>query len=137
MKKRDSLRVPVTAGLKDIYSMDMRLAYQAATLGQFNVLAFGRMAAALSVVRTALELHKTPIENAVPVIDAAMVVLLKVRDQGDATDVWEIPAAELPVVLDGIEMAEQCIGTLDVALLAETAARLLQGLDVPQDQAGN
>jgi len=29
-------------------------------------------------------------------------------------------------VLDGINAAEQCIGTLDVALLAETAEKLLQ-----------
>jgi hypothetical protein len=30
----------------------------------------------------------------------------------------------------GIEVAEQCIGTLDVALLAETADQLLQELAV-------
>jgi hypothetical protein len=32
------------------------------------------------------------------------------------------------VVLGGIEMAEHCIGTLDVALLEQTAAMLLQQL---------
>lgn len=128
MKKRPSLRVPVTQGLKDLYAMDMHGAYQAACLGQFNVMAFGRLAAAMSVVRTALVAHNTPIENAIPILDRALDVLQVVRQRGDDTGAWEISEAERPAVLDGIDVAEQCIGTLDVALLAETAAKLLAGV---------
>ena len=126
MKKRNLLRVPVTQGLKDIYAMDMHASYQAACVGSFNVTAFGRLAAAISVVRTALVRHETKILNAVELLDAAISVLQRVRQKGDETAIWEIPATDLPAVLDGINVAEQCIGTLDVALLAETAEQLLQ-----------
>jgi hypothetical protein len=126
MKKRNLLRVPVTAGLKNIYAMDMHAAYQAACLGQFNVDAFGRLAAAISVVRTALVRHQTQIQNAVEILDVAIDVLHRVRQKGDDTGVWEIAETDRPAVFDGIDVAEQCIGTLDVALLAETAEQLLQ-----------
>lgn len=128
MKKRNLLRVPVTAGLKDIYAMDMHTAYQAACLGQFNVNAFGRLAAAISVVRTALVRHETKIQNAVELLDAAIEVLQRVRAKGDETGVWEISEEDRPAVSIGIDVAEQCIGTLDVALLAETADQLLQDI---------
>ena len=75
MKKRNQLRVPVTAGLKDMYAMDMHAAYQSACLGKFNVNAFGRLAAAISVVRTALVRHETKIQNAVELLDATIAVL--------------------------------------------------------------
>ena len=127
-KKRNTLRVPVTSGLKDIYAMDMHAAYQAACLGQFNVTAFGRLAAALSVVRSALEEHQTTLPLAVETLDASIETLLAVRRKGDETDVWEITESQLPSVLSGIEMAEECIGTLDVALLAQTAVRLLESV---------
>lgn len=128
MKKRNLLRVPVTAGLKDIYAMDMHTAYQAACLGQFNVNAFGRLAAAISVVRTALVRHETKIQNAVELLDAAIEVLQRVREKGDETGIWEIVEEDRPAVSNGIDVAEQCIGTLDVALLAETADQLLQDI---------
>jgi hypothetical protein len=125
-KKNTPLRVPVTHGLKDIYAMDMHLAYQAACVGQFNVVAFGRMAAAVSVVLSALQQHQTQIPDAVSILSAAVDTLLAVRARGDATDIWEISESERPSVLSGIVMAEHCIGTLDVALLERTAAMLLQ-----------
>ena len=128
MKKKNPLRVPVTSGLKDIYAMDMHAAYQAACAGQFNVVAFGRLAAAISVVRSALEEHQTKLPHAIETLDVAIETLLAVRKKGDETDVWEITESERPTVLSGIDMAEQCIGTLDVALLAQTAANLLQAL---------
>jgi len=128
MKKKSPLRVPVTSGLKDIYAMDMHAAYQAACTGHFNVLAFGRLAAAISVVRSALEEHQTKLPLAIETLDAAIETLLAVRRRGDETDVWEITESERPSVLNGIDMAEQCIGTLDVALLAQTAAKLLQNV---------
>lgn len=106
--------------------MDMRLAYQAACLGQFNVQSFGRLAAAISVVRSALETKQSKIPLAIETLDAAIASLLQVRNRGDATDVWEIAESERSAVLDGIDMAEQCIGTLDVALLEQTARQLLQ-----------
>ena len=105
--------------------MDMRLAYQAACVGQFNVLAFGRLAAAISVVRSALVQNQTKQPLAVETLDAAIVILLAVRNRGDNTNTWEITESERPSILDGIDMAEQCIGTLDVALLEQTAAMLL------------
>jgi hypothetical protein len=126
MKNKKPLRVPVTEGLKDIYSMDMRLAYQAALLGQFNVVAFGRLAAAIAVVRTALEQKQSQIPMAIETLDTSITTLMQVKDKGDGSDVWEIGESELPVVLSGIEMAEQCIGTLDVSLLEQTAAQLLK-----------
>ena len=125
MKKKNPLRVPVTQGLKDIYAMDMHTAYQAACLGQFNVVAFSRLAAAISVVRTALEQKQTKIPLAIETLDAAIETLVAVRKRGDETDVWELTEGERPSILDGIDMAEQCIGTLDVALLEQTAAKLL------------
>lgn len=125
-KKRSPLRVPVTRGLKDIYAMDMHAAYQAACLGQFNVMAFGRLAAALSVVRSALEEHQTTLPLAIETLDVAIETLLVVRRKGDDTEVWEITESQRPSILSGIEMAEQCIGTLDVALLAQTALKLLE-----------
>lgn len=125
MKKKKSFRVPVTQGLKDIYAMDMHAAYQAACLGQFSVEAFGRLAAAISVVRSALEQKQTKIPLALETLDAAIEMLMAVRKRGDETDMWEITEGERPSILEGIDMAEQCIGTLDVALLAQTAARLL------------
>jgi hypothetical protein len=134
MKKINSLRVPVTRGLKDLYAMDMRLAYQAACAGHFSVVAFGNLAAAISVVRTALERHQTTLPHAIETLDAAIATLLMVRSRGDETDVWEIAESELPVVLSGIDMAEECIGTLDVALLAQTADRLYQ--DMCNEQPG-
>lgn len=143
MKKRGkgSLRVPVTHGLKDIYAMDMHLAYQAACIGQFNVMSFGRLAAAISVIRTALERHQTRLPQAIATLDAAIDTLQAVRKKGDETGCWEITGSELPVVLSGIEMAEQSIGTLDVVLLAQTAADLLQNFygrpgDAPDGHGG-
>jgi len=128
MKKRNPLRVPVTTGLKDIYAMDMHAAYQSACLGQFNVDAFGRLAAAISVVRTALVRHQTQYQNAVESLDVTIETLRHIRQKGDEKNVWEITEEQRPVVLMGIEVAEQCIGTLDVALLAETADQLLHEL---------
>lgn len=127
-KEKSPLRVPVTRGLKDIYAMDMRLAYQAACLGQFNVTAFGRLAAAISVVRTALERHRTRLPDAITTLDAAIAILQTVREKGDETGCWEITENERPAILSGIDMAEQSIGTLDVVLLAQTAAELLQSV---------
>jgi len=123
-KKNTPLRVPVTKGLKDIYAMDMHLPYQAACEGRFSVIAFGRLAVALCVVRSALAKKNTQILNAIEILDAAIVTLTEVRRRGDATDVWEIREAERTAVLNGIEVAEQCIGVLDVALLEQTAATL-------------
>ena len=127
-KKGSALRVPVTHGLKDMYAMDMHLAYQAASLGQFNVIAFSRLAAALSVILAALTQHETKIPDALDTLNSAVASLQTVRDRGDATDKWEITDSELPCVLSGIEMAEQCMGTLNVALLEQTATMLLQQL---------
>lgn len=123
-KKQPPLRVPVTKGLKDIYAMDMHLPYQAACEGRFSVTAFGRLAAAISVVRTALVVKNAQIPDAVELLDKAIATLLAVRARGDATEVWEITENERPVVLEGIEVAEECIGVLDVALLEGTAAML-------------
>ncbi len=128
MKRISKLRIPVTRGLKDIYAMDMRLAYQAASLGQFNVVAFGRLAAAISVVRSALEQNQTKIPLAIETLDEAIETLQAVRKKGDETGIWEITKDELPPILSGIDMAEQCIGTLDVALLAQTADLLLRNI---------
>ncbi|HUX91492.1 MAG TPA: hypothetical protein VMV48_12485 [Gallionellaceae bacterium] len=132
--KKSSLRIPVTHGLKDIYAMDMHAAYQAACLGKFNVIAFSRLAAAMSVVLSALEQHQTKIQDAISTLNAAVETLLAVRARGDTTDIWEITESERPSVLSGINMAEQCIGTLDVALLEQTADMLLQQVygDQPQ-----
>lgn len=126
MKKINSLRIPVTRGLKDLYAMDMHLAYQAACEGQFNVVVFSRLAAAISVVRSALEQKQTKLPLAIETLDTAIETLLAVRKKGDETGVWEITEEERPSVLDGIGMAEECIGTLDVALLKQTAERLLK-----------
>src|SRR5512135_312544 len=123
-KKNSPLRVPVTQGLKDIYAMDMHLPYQAACEGRFSITAFGRLAAAISVVRSALAQKNTQIPNAIETLDAALETLVAIRRRGDSTEVWEITEAERPSVLNGIEVAEQCIGVLDVALLAQTAAEL-------------
>ena len=128
MRKKTPLRVPVTRGLKDIYAMDMHAAYQAACDGYFNVVAFGRLAAAISVVRSALEEHQTTIPLAIETMDGAIKTLLVVRQRGDETAKWEITESERPSVLDGINMSEQCIGTLDVGTLERTAARLLQSV---------
>jgi len=136
MKKNPPLRVPVTRGLKDIYAMDMHTAYQTACMGHFNVDSFGRLAAAISVIRSALEQHQTRIPDAVATMDATIETLLAVRARGDATEVWEINESERPSVLAGIEMAEQSIGTLDVALLAQTADSLLQNVVAGQSAAG-
>lgn len=125
-KKETPLRVPVTHGLKDIYAMDMHLAYHAACTGKFNVVAFSRLAAAISVVASALEQHETKIPLAIATLNAAIETLLAVRARGDATGIWEINESERPSVLSGVDMAEQCIGTLDVALLERTAEMLLQ-----------
>ena len=125
-KKRPPLHVPVTQGLKDIYAMDMHLPYQAACEGRFSVTAFGRLAAAISVVRSALVQKQTHIPNAIQTLDTTIDTLLIVRARGDTTNVWEITEAERPSVLNGIEVSEECIGVLDVALLAQTAAILFQ-----------
>ncbi len=106
--------------------MDMHLAYQAACLNRFSVDTFGRLAAALAVIRAALEQNRTSNPEAIPTLDAALETLLAVRRRGDETDVWEITESERPAVLAGIDMAEECIGTLDVALLEQMAALLLQ-----------
>lgn len=134
-KKKGPLRVPVTRGLKDIYSMDMRMAYQAACLGQFNVIVFGRLAAAISVVRAALERHQTRIPDAISTLDVAIDILRAVRNKGDATGCWELAESDRQAVLSGIDMAEQSIGTLDVALLAQTAAELLRNVSGQQGEA--
>ena len=108
--------------------MDMHAAYQAACSGQFTVVSFGRLAAAISVVRSSLEEHQTKLPHAIETLDAAIETLLAIRRKGDETDVWEITESERPSILGGINMAEQCIGTLDVALLSQTAAKLLQSV---------
>lgn len=135
-KKPTNLRVPVTNGLKDIYAMDMHLPYQAACEDRFSVTAFARMAVAISVVRTALVQKNTQIPDAVEILDAAIVTLTTVRARGDATDVWEITEEERPSVLAGIEVAEDCIGVLDVALLEQTAAMLMGQMTGSQAEAG-
>lgn len=124
MKKITPIRIPVTAGLKDSYALDMHTAYQAACLGKLNVVLFSRLACAIAVVLTALEHKHTHLPNAVEVLDAAVAALVQVRVRGDETDIWAFTETEFPVVLDGIFMVEQCIGTLDVALLERTAASL-------------
>lgn len=106
--------------------MDMYLPYQAACDGRFSVTAFGRLAVAICVVRSALAQKNTQIPDAVETLDAAITTLTVVRRRGDSTDVWEITEEERPTVLNGIEVAEQCIGVLDVALLAQTAATLFK-----------
>ena len=126
MTKKTPLRIVVTHGLKDRYAMDMHASYQAACLGKFNVLAFSRLAAAISIVLSALEQRQTKIPQAITILSAAVEILLEVRARGDATDIWQIEESERPAVLSGINMAEQCIGTLDVALLEQTADMLLQ-----------
>lgn len=131
-KKHPPLRIPVTQGLKDIYAMDMHLPYQAACEGCFSVTAFARLATAISVVRTALVQKNTQIANAVETLDAAILTLITVRARGDATDIWEITESERPTVLSGIEMAEECIGVLDVALLEQTAAMLFDRMAAEQ-----
>jgi hypothetical protein len=128
MKKKNPLRIPVTRGLKDLYAMDMHAAYQAACVGQFNVVAFSRLAAAISVIRSALEENQTTLPGAIEALDTAIEILLAVRRKGDDSGLWEITADERPPVLSGINMAEQCIGTLDVALLEQTAVNLLQSV---------
>ncbi|MBU3904496.1 MAG: hypothetical protein KKB48_09595 [Gammaproteobacteria bacterium] len=124
-KKQTPLRVPVTQGLKDLYAMDMHLPYQAACEGRFSVTAFGRLAAAISVVRTALVQKNTQIPDAIDILDKAVETLSIVRARGDSTDVWEIKEDERPSVVAGIEVAEEYIGVLDVALLEQTAAMLM------------
>jgi len=126
MKKRGHIRIPVTRGLRDIYAMDMHLAYQAACSGKFTVVAFSRLAAAISVVRSALEQNQTRLPDAIVTLDAAIATLQIVRARGDSTEIWEIAESERPSVLEGIDMAEQSIGTLDVALLERTAEKLLE-----------
>lgn len=127
-KKSKALRIPVTHGLKDMYAMDMHAAYQAACSGQFTVTSFSRLAAAVSVVLAALEQNETKMPDALPTLNSTVETLLTVRARGDETDLWILTEKELPVVLSGIEMAEQCIGTLDVALLEKTAKMLLRQL---------
>lgn len=124
MKKNTPLRIPVTAGLKDIYSLDMHTAYQAACLGKFNVELFSRLATAIAVVLSALEQKLPPIPQAIETLDAAVATLVQVKVRGDASDIWELAESEFPVILEAIFMVEQCIGTLDVALLERTAASL-------------
>lgn len=128
LKKGSSLHVPVTHGLKDMYAMDMHLAYKAASIGQFNVIAFSRLAAAMSVILSALTRHGTNNPDALPILNSAVEILQVVRTRGDTTDKWEINESELPIVLSGVEMAEQCMGTLNVALLEKTANLLLEQL---------
>lgn len=135
MRKITPLRIPVTNGLKDIYGMDMHSAYQAACLGQFSVVAFSRLASAIAVIRTALEQKQTKIPFAVETLDQAIEVLAVVRARGDNTDVWEILESERSVVLAGIDMVEECMGTLDVLLIAQTADKLLT--DVLGNQASS
>jgi len=133
-KKKDTpLRVPVTHGLKDIYAMDMHIAYHAACIGRFNVIAFSRLAAAISVILLALEQNDTKIPHAITTLNSAIETLLAVQARGDATDIWEITESERPSVLSAIDMAEQCIGTLDVALLERCAAMLPQRMNSEQD----
>lgn len=126
MRKRRPRRVPVTKGLKDLYAMDMHLPYQAACAGKFSVTGFGRMAAALMIVRSALEQAQTKIPQAMEILDETLMMLQEIRRRGDSTEVWEITEAERPAILNGIQMAEQCIGTLTTAQLAQTADMLLQ-----------
>lgn len=126
MRKRRPRRVPVTKGLKDLYAMDMHLPYQAACAGKFSVTGFGRMAAALMIVRSALEQAHTKIPQAMETLDETLMMLQEIRRRGDSTEVWEITEAERPAILNGIQMAEQCIGTLTTAQLAQTADMLLQ-----------
>lgn len=133
-RKGTHLRVPVTHGLKDLYAMDMHAAYQAACTGQFNVVSFSRLAAAISVVLSALEQNQTKIPLAIPTLNTTVETLLAVRARGDTTGLWEISDSELPAILGGIDMAELCIGTLDVALLEQTADMLLQQLYGEQKQ---
>jgi hypothetical protein len=115
--------------------MDMRLAYQAAIAGQFTIVSFSRLAAAISVVRSALEQKQTKIPLAIETLDKAIEILVAVRKRGDETNVWEITESERPTVLEGVDMAEQCIGTLDVALLERTAAMLLQHMQGKQSNS--
>ncbi|WP_152555741.1 hypothetical protein [Ferriphaselus sp. R-1] len=129
MKKRSRIRVPVTQGMKDIYAMDMHLPYQSACAGKFTVVAFSRLAAAVSVVRYALELGQTKTPQAIPILDAAIAVLHHVRQRGDTTGIWEISESERPSVLEGIQVAEMCIGTLSVAQLEQAADLLLVQLN--------
>jgi hypothetical protein len=128
MKKRSKVRIPVTQGLKDVYAMDMHLPYQSACAGQFNVVAFSRLAAAISVVRTALDQTGKGSPEAVAALDQAVETLLEIRHRGDGGGVWEINETERPVVLAGIQAAEECIGILSVDRLQAAADTLLMQL---------
>ena len=86
---------------------------------------FSRLAVAIAVVRTALEHKRTAIPDVIETLDMAIATLAEVRTKGDATDVWELTGEQRPAILDGIDTVEQCIGTLDVALLKRTSDNLL------------
>ena len=79
-------------------------------------------------MRSALEEHQTTLPLAIETMDEAIKTLLVVRQRGDETEKWEITESERPSILDGINMTEQSIGTLDVGLLEKTATKLLQSV---------
>lgn len=114
--------------LKAIYTMDMHSAYEAARVGKFSINAFGRLAAAITVVRSALEASKENSLGAIDTLDSTITTLQAIRQRGDLTNVWGITDSERPAIKAGVNMAEQCLNTLDVNLLGQTALRLLQEL---------
>lgn len=130
MKKIKSPRIPVTRGLKDIYGMDMHVAYQAACENRFSVTHFSRLAVAISNVRAAIAYKNIKDEESEKLIDDAIAVLMQVRQHGDETGEWLIPEESKDIVLNGINKADECLGTLDVSLLQETAARLLREMQL-------
>jgi hypothetical protein len=129
MKKLSTHRLPVSQSLNDLYELNMHLPYQAACSGKFTVVAFGHLAAALSVVRYALEFFHIKSADAIPALDSALETLHAVRMRGDKSDVWEITTDELPVIQRGIQTAEHCIAIFSTAPLQHASDMLLMHIN--------
>jgi len=89
MKKINKLRIPVTHGLKDMYAMDMRLAYQAAYLGHLMLWLLHVWQRLFSVIRLRSSITRPKIPHAIETLDEAIVTLQAVRKKGDEADIWK------------------------------------------------
>lgn len=129
LKKKN---VPITAGLLDTLSQEMRFAFMTAQIDNMTEATFFRLAATVNMISVAAEL-KGGFESETRVIDGMVRVLQGMLERALKADDWKMTRAEQATVLAGINVCEAVIPRLNVGLLEEALRRVAAMNAIPED----
>ena len=117
------VRIPVTS-LRDDFSLVLRSAHNAASLGYFNKGQYDRIGSAMNCIYGALDLRPPKDPAVLTVIEGAMRVMNNVGWRGDLSDVWMMRPIERATLLAGIQKVEEVLPTMDVMTLYQSMQKL-------------